>query len=574
MKKFINDDLIMPLRATRRRVGEEYLYNEIHFCGEKNLLHGPADSEISYLNKLDDTVLQALEDGTTGFMIITGNKSIARKAAVYINDRLIGRANSYKDIFGSDIPPQIADELTGTLKESEDLYYEMEEITFKVPFLDTNLPVTKVDSSELILLDTPELMEDKIDAIRSYRGRYRYVWITPELRDDPMICNLMMMDRYCEIIIPEPADSYYSDLFDKLLMITGSRLKEGLSSMDIVSRIRQKCGVSFAEESLDGVLQSAIRRAIRRGEKEKTLIFDDLFPNESNRLNAKEELNGLIGLGNVKRIVDEAEAMFKEQIRNPKLKETGMYSSMIFCGNPGTCKTTVAGLLAKCLGEAGLTSGSFISVSRRDLEGKYLGHTAPKVADAFKRARGGVLFVDEAGFMTQKGSGNVKSYTDEIIKEFVRYMELMPDVTVIFAMYEKETEDFLALDSGLRSRISRIVRFADYTDEECEQIAGYMYSRRGYKTQNGCMRLIMEYLNKLRSNEDFARDVRKIIEHSIRAHSMNEHDDPDMISLEDVKDAILTLMTDPAENTKKMRRIGFDPGKPDIGHCNQMSVSY
>ncbi len=576
MKEFIDDDLIMPLRSLRRRAGEEYIYNEIYYCGEKSPLHGPGDSKISYLNDMDDSIRQAMEDGTTGFMIVTGNKNIARKAAVYINDKLTVRENNICDIFGSDVPPEIAGKLSDSLKETNDVFYEMEEITFMVPFFDTNLPVTQRDSSELILLDTPEFMEEKIDAIRSYRGMYRYIWITPELRDDPMICNLKMTDRYCEIVIPDPTDTYYSELFDKLLMITGGRLEEGLPSIDVVSRLRQKCGNSFEEESLDGVMQSAIRRALRRGEKGNTLIFDDLFPNESQKMSAKEELDSLIGLSNVKKIVKEAEAMFREQIRNPKLKETGMYSSMIFCGNPGTCKTTVAGLLAKCLGEAGLTGGAFVSVSRRDLEGKFLGHTAPKVADAFKRARGGVLFVDEAGFMTQKGSGNVKSYTDEIIKEFVRYMELMPDVTVIFAMYEKEAEDFLALDSGLRSRISRIVRFADYTDEECEQIAGYMYGKRGYKMQKGCMKLITEYLNKIRSNEDFgnARDVRKIVEHSIRAHSMNKQDDPDMITLKDVKDAIMTLMSDAKENAKKARRIGFDPGRSDMGQNDQMSMAY
>ncbi|MCR5094865.1 MAG: AAA family ATPase [Lachnospiraceae bacterium] len=567
MRQYIDEERIFPIQIIRCSQGSDD-FIRLAYSGRINSFYGPGGSGVSYLNALNEEIDQAIQDGNTGFLIVTEHKDVARKAAMYINNRLrcAKEPDVSTDIFGEELPEEMTGEITRMIRENCNTAVDgMDEVTLRQPVVDTspmdaNLLCTTEDSSELILgLESGDCLEDKLEAIRSYRGKYRFVWITPEQENDPQICALEMACDYRRMTIPELRDSDYAELLEALVKKTGGRLKKGHSYGDIVTRLRQKCGEDFSEECVDGAVQQAIRRAMRRGEKKRTLQMEDFFPESRDEISAHQKLERLIGLDKVKRIVAEAEALCKELQRNPKLKETGMHSDMIFCGNPGTGKTTVAELLAKCLGEAGVSNGVFISVGRRDLEGKYVGHTAPKVADAFKRARGGVLFVDEAGFMTQTINGSGRGYTAEIVKEFVRYMELMPDVTVIFGMYDREAEDFLQLDNGLRSRISRVVRFEDFGDDELARIASLMFTERGYRMEKGGMSLIMEYLLGIRGREDYgnAREVRRIVENAIRAHCLEKHEDPNVISVSEIRTGIRETLTAPRESTPKKRRIGF-----------------
>ena len=217
---------------------------------------------------------------------------------------------------------------------------------------------------------------------------------------------------------------------------------------------------------------------------------------------------------------------------------------MLFYGNPGTGKTTSARLLAEVMAEYGTTNATFIEASRADIIGKYVGTTAVKIAELFEKARNGVLFVDEAGFFLNKGAGG---YVNEAIKEFVRFMENCPDVTVIFAMYEKEVEEFLNLDAGLSSRISRMVRFKDYSIQELQDICMHIAKENGYKLEKEALMTAMDHIAVLKRGRNFgnARDVRKIVESSIRAHSVRlmkpGEKKPDCLTKEDVEKGIRRL---------------------------------
>ena len=147
--------------------------------------------------------------------------------------------------------------------------------------------------------------------------------------------------------------------------------------------------------------------------------------------------------------------------------------------------------------------------------GKYVGHTAPRVAKKFEEARGGVLFVDEAGFFLNRESGG---FIDEAVKEFVRFMEIFPDVTVVFAMYEDEVAEFLGLDEGLSSRISQVVHFADYTTDELWKIAQQMLVAQGYQMAKTCQKYFRDYIEERKKSTYFgnAREVRKLMEACVR----------------------------------------------------------
>ena len=256
----------------------------------------------------------------------------------------------------------------------------------------------------------------------------------------------------------------------------------------------------------------------------------------------------------------------KNQIRTGRTAH-----AYLFTGSRGTGKTTCAQLLAGIMAEKGISNAAFIMASRADIVGKYVGHTAAKVSELFEKARGGILFVDEAGFFLNESSGG---FIQEAIKEFVRFMELYPDVTVIFAMYEREASEFLKLDEGLSSRISRMVEFEDFSDRELQDICMHMIREKGYAVARNSIKPAFGYIAKMREEKNFgnARDVRKLVESVIVAHSVRIHSgapessaaretaDADIISSADVKRGIERLRSIP----QSRKKFGFEYANPAV----------
>lgn len=198
------------------------------------------------------------------------------------------------------------------------------------------------------------------------------------------------------------------------------------------------------------------------------------------RGDAYRELNSLIGLERAKSVVRQALDFnkFRTKYRN-SLKATDNPSRhMVFTGNPGTAKTTVARLFAQIMKDNQVLSrGDLIEVGRKDLVGKYVGWTARQVEDIFDRAKGSVLFIDEAYSLCDDRGG---SYGDEAINTIVQMMENRRDDTiVIFAGYPDKMKGFLERNPGLRSRIAFHVDFDDYSEDELMGILKLIASNAG-----------------------------------------------------------------------------------------------
>lgn len=196
--------------------------------------------------------------------------------------------------------------------------------------------------------------------------------------------------------------------------------------------------------------------------------------------NAYEKLQKLVGLSDVKEIVDQIIAAYQMQkIKSGYFSEKQQTSKhMIFTGNPGSAKTTVARLLAQILKENGvLETGEYVECGRADLVDRYVGWTAKSVRAKFRQAQGGVLFIDEAYSLVDDAG----SFGDEAINTIVQEMENhRDDVIVIFAGYPSKMKEFFAKNEGLRSRIAFHVHFPDYTKQELMEIMDVMLKDMGY----------------------------------------------------------------------------------------------
>lgn len=236
------------------------------------------------------------------------------------------------------------------------------------------------------------------------------------------------------------------------------------------------------------------------------------------------ELDSMIGLAGVKNevraLIDEIQV--NEWRRSAGLSVGAASHHLIFTGAPGTGKTTVArvyGQLLKALGV--LPNGRFREVSRRDLVGQYIGHTAEKASAVFEEAMGGVLFIDEAYTLARAGGASA-DFGQEAIDTLVKLMEDHRDqVAVIVAGYTQEMLDFLDANSGLASRFAKTLEFENYGPDELVMIATRIAKNDDYTFDAGLGEALYEHFSQIERDRNFgnAREARKLLEGMRKAQS-------------------------------------------------------
>ena len=236
---------------------------------------------------------------------------------------------------------------------------------------------------------------------------------------------------------------------------------------------------------------------VRVGEK------DDSAARDAAVAAVKEELSRIVGLQTVKDYILSLEDNFKvQQLRRERgLKADSPSMHMIFTGNPGTGKTTVARIVSRYLKAIGaLQGGQLVEVTRADLVGQYVGHTAPLTQKAIQSALGGVLFIDEAYSLYR---GKDDSFGLEAIDTLVKGMEdHRSDLIVILAGYSREMEEFLTANSGLRSRFPNIIEFPDYTAEELWRITESIVQGKGYRLDPACQQPLTAFYRRQQAQGD------------------------------------------------------------------------
>ncbi|SEC42189.1 Right handed beta helix region [Streptomyces sp. 2231.1] len=235
------------------------------------------------------------------------------------------------------------------------------------------------------------------------------------------------------------------------------------------------------------------------------------------------ELDALVGLESVKREVRALTDMIEvgRRRRQAGLKAASVKRHLVFTGSPGTGKTTVARLYGEILASLGvLEKGHLVEVSRVDLVGEHIGSTAIRTQEAFERARGGVLFIDEAYALSPEDAG--RDFGKEAIDTLVKLMEDHRDaVVVIVAGYTAEMDRFLSVNPGVASRFSRTITFGDYGPDELLRIVGQQADEHEYRLTPAASEALLKYFTAIPKGPAFGngRTARQTFEAMVERHA-------------------------------------------------------
>lgn len=363
----------------------------------------------------------------------------------------------------------------------------------------------------VILAGYNERMQAFMDINEGLKSRIPY-WVEfPDYSADELtdIFKLMVQERGFRVTDDAVKEAHY--IFEKVR--NTDNFGNGRYVRNLIDRAVQNQSVRLLSAR-------ACVSNIRKGElflikKEDVGTPDEGLKEERSVGTARKELNELIGLSSVKTVINKAIANYK---LNKLCLERGIPRNnvslhMVFTGNPGTAKTTVARLFAEIMrDEKVLSTGTFVEVGRADLVGDHVGATAKIVQKKFMEAQGGVLFVDEAYSLCDSYE---HGFGDEAINTLVQEMENhRDDVIVIFAGYPDPMKEFLDRNPGMLSRIAFQVEFEDYTTEELCEITKLMLWQKKMTITDAAMNKLRENFTSVQVDSDYGngRYVRKMLE--------------------------------------------------------------
>ena len=317
-----------------------------------------------------------------------------------------------------------------------------------------------------------------------------------------------------EIIEEKPdVQEVYNEILEKVKDSTNLDEQMQIDLLEYISNTYEKSDLKYIEYR-DKLLKTiTFNKEIPKFEKDKSI--DEVF----------EELDGLVGLNKVKQALRDLVSLkeLKNKASNDlKIKDVNLH--MVFLGNPGTGKTTVARMVAEILYNLKyIKQNKLIEVSSKDLVAEYVGQTAPKTMAVVQKALGGVLFIDEA-YSLASGQGQGNGYNEEAIATLIQAMENHRDnLVVIFAGYTKEMQSFLNTNSGIVSRIGYTLEFEDYTTEELIKIFEQMTKKAGFVVEEKAIKKLEKIIEEYKDTKNFgnARFVRNVYEKTIIKHASN-----------------------------------------------------
>ena len=332
---------------------------------------------------------------------------------------------------------------------------------------------------------------------------------------------------FCFLINEKKVD--YNYIYNKVLESVEVSDDKKLNLLDYITN-------TYKNDILDNYINNLI----------KYISFHKDIPEYNNKLTNEEvfgELNNLVGLEKVKKTFYElVDLISLKNKTKEELKINNINLHMVFLGNPGTGKTTVARLIKDILFNLGyINENKLIEVTSKDLIAEYVGQTTIKTNDVLEKAKGGVLFIDEAYTL---GDNKANSYASEAVATIIKYMEdNKDDIVLIFAGYTKETDQFLNSNSGIISRIGYTLEFDDYTREELLEIFKSMAKKSNFILDKNIDEKILKIIDENINNKNFgnARFIRNMFEKTIIKHASNTKNIKDINILKTITKDDITI---------------------------------
>jgi len=374
-------------------------------------------------------------------------------------------------------------------------------------------------SKLIIVCDGMFALSDKLtEQLKATTGQI--IVILPKSKANTVRINDLMFCKGFECYeIAARTRQYYQDLLVQYLDFRGFECLANTAA--VISNLMDFRKNSFHEYDIKLLADKAIARAESKTEPWKAL-WDAHFHIDSykrDETSGDDLLQKIIGLEKVKEMIKKQCAV---TLQNKRMAEhrgiaDDAYKSIAFKGSAGTGKTSCARAVSKIYAEAGITNGVFVEASRSDFVSAYVGETSQRVQKIFEQAAGGVLFIDEAGTLVT-GTDSWDRGGLEALGAIVKNMDNMPSTVVIFATYDDEMEKLFSINEGLKSRISNIIPFEDYSTEQLTAIFKSMARDKGYALPPGYRKVIEQpYFEKMRKMDNWGngRDVRKLLEAAI-----------------------------------------------------------
>ena len=520
--------------------------------------------------RIDPKELLSHRRGGLGVILLTQDDYCARQAAMYLSAMVLSQARKAQRR-ESALPDDLAwmDE-----DEEENENLERAVVVAAPALLDPQLEEPRQKTELPLNLNTvpallvaassgPVLSRQMVDALPIPRDLGEegphcvFVALHPHQVDLELVEELRFSLGYqvCQVGVPDQ-DYWRRSLMGYVTELLGQPAPD-FDADQIIAALRQYRGSAFEETDLERAVLWAVQRKVKAPPAVRDLIFRPL----SLERRGREQLEAMVGLENVKETVERLIARLAlEQRRAQEGKPmTPACRNLAFAGPPGTGKSVTAQLLAQILREEGVGTGRFVEAGREQLIGTYLGQTSPKVAKLFEEARGGVLFIDEAGALLNRRGDDC--YAAEAVNALVRHMELHPETMVIFATYPREMEQLLASDPGLSSRVARTLDFPGYDDEALWNILEYLADKDGFSLPLEGKTACLKFFDRLRrqKGERFGngREARRLFQTAVEEVALRTKAGvgEDVLTAQDLHRAAERLLVQPVSQPESV--IGF-----------------
>lgn len=359
--------------------------------------------------------------------------------------------------------------------------------------------------------------------------------------------------------VQNPSLDFLANQFRNLAIDKGYTISKKINIKSIIADLMKFRKNRFQEYDLSIYLDKSIKMNNLKSKEIKS--FPSLIKN-NDKITSQVLMGNIVGLEAIK------ENIFRILYKNIHIRQMAEkgndilvnYKHMAFEGNPGTCKTTMARAVASLYLENNIVVNGFYEFGREDIVGRYLGETSQKISKIFKMAKGGVIFIDEIGSLLTGDS--IDSYGEEALNAIIRNMENDPETMVIIATYPNEMKRLMSVNPGLKSRLSDLIIFPDYCNNQLLEIFKSIALRSGYSLEDGYKDIINRYFDKIRSDENFGngREARKLFENSISQLSVelfkNKSKDIDIITKTAITNAVSYLTAN--TKTNGSYKIGFN----------------